>query len=51
MNGQRRWIGEPEKCTCRRIVVATIGETLSCPLGWRYDPRFGWLHLLPGRPS
>ena len=38
------WPGEPEQCTCTRLVVATLEETLGCPAGWRYAPGTGWVH-------
>ncbi len=48
--GQHR-PGEPAECTCTRMVVPAIGETLDCPLAWRYVPGTGWLHPLPARRS
>jgi len=43
------WPGEPETCTCTRMVVATIKETLGCPERWGYVPGIGWVHVLTGR--
>lgn len=47
MAANASWAGQPERCTCRRMVVATIEETLDCPAGWRYAPGIGWLHPFP----
>ena len=49
MKPWERWPGQPETCTCTRMVVATIEETLACPYGWRYAPGTGWVHVLPAR--
>jgi hypothetical protein len=43
------WPGEPTACTCTQMIAATLEETLSCPMAWRYVPGTGWLHLLPAR--
>lgn len=49
MTGPEHWLGEPAQCTCARMVVATLEETLGCPAGWRWVPGTGWVHV-PGRP-
>jgi hypothetical protein len=49
MTAPVRWAGEPEQCSCIRIVVATIEETLACPYGWRLVPGTGWVHSWPPR--
>jgi hypothetical protein len=43
------WPGQPLRCTCTRMVVATLEETLGCPFGWRYVPGTGWAHPRPAR--
>ena len=44
------WPGEPARCTCTRMVEATLEETLDCPAGWRWLPwAASWIHA-PGRP-
>jgi hypothetical protein len=50
-NGWTPWPGEPRTCTCTLLAVATLEETLGCPLPWRYAPGAGWLHPLPARWS
>jgi hypothetical protein len=40
-----RWAGEPDKCRCTCMVVATIEETMECPRDWRWVPEIGmWVH-------
>jgi hypothetical protein len=41
---QDRWPGEPEKCMCTRMAVATLEETLDCPVGWLWVPGTGFVH-------
>jgi hypothetical protein len=43
------WAGEPGRCECSRVIVATIDETLTCPYGWRWVPGTGWVHSWPLR--
>jgi hypothetical protein len=53
VNAHKTWTGEPGKCTCPRMVVATLAETLGCPCGcpcgWLWRPGIGFVHVLPGR--
>lgn len=43
----RPWPGQPDTCTCTRMVAAAIEETLGCADGWRWVPRTGWVHRWP----
>lgn len=47
--------GEPVTCTCTRMVVGTVEETMSCPAGWYAVEGVGWVHVLaaatPGSPG
>jgi hypothetical protein len=41
-----RWIGEPDRCTCTRMIVEDLADTLGCPAGWRFVAGTGWCHNL-----
>jgi hypothetical protein len=42
-------IVKPARCTCTVARVATLAETLDCPMVWMYAPGQGWFHVLPAR--
>lgn len=48
MHNEDPWINDvkpPAECTCTRLVVDTLDETLDCPEGWRYAPwAEAWIH-------
>jgi hypothetical protein len=39
--------GEPVRCTCKQVAVATLEETLTCPAGWIGIKGLGWFHAMP----
>lgn len=49
MNANVSWAGEPRRCTCTTMVVATLEETLGCPFMWSQLPSGDWAHVLPVR--
>lgn len=40
---------EPARCTCTRIAVPTLEETLGCPDLWQEMPDGIWVHIWPPR--
>lgn len=49
MNANAQRPGAPAVCTCTRMVVATLAETLRCPGRWYQAPDGTWVHVLPAR--
>ena len=39
--------GEPVRCTCKQVAVATLEETLACPARWIGLAGLGWFHAMP----